>query len=141
AGQAGNEVFNGKKAVRFGIENFETSYLDRWTGEGTSNSEPRVTNAGHNYLASDRFIENGSFFKLQNAQVGVRLPANLTGNLPIDGARLYVSGTNLFIISDYSGYTPELAESQGSVIASGIDFFSGVFPPARTITFGLDVTF
>jgi TonB-linked SusC/RagA family outer membrane protein len=140
SGQSGNEVFNGKKAVRFGIENFETSYLDRWTGEGTSDWEPRVTNAGHNYLASDRFIEDGSYFKLQNAQLGVRLPASVTGNLPIDGARLYVSGTNLFIISDYSGYTPELVGT-GGVLASGIDFFNGVFPPARTITFGLDLTF
>jgi TonB-linked SusC/RagA family outer membrane protein len=140
SGQSGNEVFNGKKAVRFGIENFETSYLDRWTGEGTSDWEPRVTNAGHNYLASNRFIEDGSYFKLQNAQLGVRLPASVTSNLPIDGARLYVSGTNLFIISDYSGYTPELVGT-GGVLSSGIDFFNGVFPPARTITLGLDLTF
>ncbi|MGH7445740.1 MAG: SusC/RagA family TonB-linked outer membrane protein, partial [Longimicrobiales bacterium] len=140
SGQSGNEVFNGKKAVRFGIENFEESYLDRWTGEGTSNWEPRVTNAGHNYLASERFIEDGSYFKLQTAQLGARLPSSVTGNLGVDGARLYVSGTNLFIVSDYSGYTPELAGT-GSVIASGIDFFNGVFPPARTITVGLDLTF
>src|SRR5690606_32184342 len=59
SGVTGNGVFNGKKAVRFGIENFEESYLDRWHGEGTSNTEPRVTNAGHNYVASDRFIEDG----------------------------------------------------------------------------------
>ncbi|HET8656490.1 MAG TPA: TonB-dependent receptor, partial [Longimicrobiaceae bacterium] len=50
AGQTGNEIFNGKKAVRFGADNFETSYLDRWHGEGTSNTEPRVTNAGTNYV-------------------------------------------------------------------------------------------
>jgi TonB-linked SusC/RagA family outer membrane protein len=140
SGQSGNEVFNGKKAVRFGIENFETSYLDRWTGEGTSDREPRVTNAGHNYQASDRFIEDGSYFKLQNAQLGVRLPSSVTSNLPVDGARLYVSGTNLFIISDYSGYTPELVGT-GGVLSSGIDFPNGVFPPARTITLGLDLTF
>src|SRR5690606_21899441 len=53
SGVSGNEVFNGKKAVRFGIESFERSYLDRWTGEGTSDTEPRVTNAGHNYVSSD----------------------------------------------------------------------------------------
>ncbi len=139
AGQSGNEVFNAKKAVRFGIENFEASYLDRWHGEGTSDWEPRVTTAGHNYQSSERFIEDGSFFKLQSAQLGVRLPASLTGNLPISTARLYVSGTNLFLLSDYSGYTPEL--TGGNVIASGIDFFGGIYPPARTLTVGLDVTF
>lgn len=139
SGVTGNEVFNGKKAVRFGIENFERSYLDRWHGEGTSNTEPRVTNAGHNYVASDRFIEDGSYFKLQNAQLGVRLPSSVIRALPIDGARLYVNGTNLFMITDYSGYTPEL--SADNVISSGIDFFGGVYPPARTLTIGLDVTF
>ncbi len=137
SGQRGNEVFNGKKAVRFGVENFEASYLNRWTGPGTSNSEPRVTNAGHNYQASDRFIEDGSFLKLHSAQLGYRLPTSLARRLTLENARIYVNGTNLFISSDYSGYTPELTVAD--VIRSGIDL--GVFPPSRTITLGLDVTF
>jgi TonB-linked SusC/RagA family outer membrane protein len=137
SGQAGNEVFNGKKAVRFGVDNFETSYLDRWTGPGTSNSEPRVTNAGHNYQSSERFIEDGSFFKLNSAQLGYRLPPNLTERLRVGQARLYVTGTNLFTITGYSGYTPELVGS--SVINSGIDL--GVYPTVRTMTLGVDLTF
>jgi TonB-linked SusC/RagA family outer membrane protein len=139
SGQAGNKVFNGKKAVRFGVENFEASFLNRWHGQGTSNREPRVTTAGNNYVASDRFIEDGSFLKLQNVQVGYRLPAQVVHALSIEQARIYVSGTNLFNITNYTGYTPELAG--GSVIASGIDAFSGIFPPARTFTAGVDVTF
>jgi hypothetical protein len=137
SGQSGNEVFNGKKAVRLGVENFETSYLDRWTGPGTSNREPRVTNAGHNYQASDRFIEDGSFFKLNAVQVGYRLPESLTGRWNLQTARIYVNGTNLFNMTDYTGYTPELTVED--VIRSGIDL--GIFPPARTITLGLDVGF
>lgn len=137
SGQAGNEVFNGKKAVRFGVDNFEATYLDRWTGPGTSNSEPRVTNAGHNYQASERFIEDGSFFKLNSAQLGYRLPANLVERLRVAQARLYVAGTNLFTISDYSGYTPEL--TGGSVINSGIDL--GIYPTMRALTVGVDLTF
>jgi TonB-linked SusC/RagA family outer membrane protein len=137
SGQSGNEVYNGKKAVRFGVENYETSFLDRWTGAGTSNTEPRITNAGHNYLASDRFIEDGSFIKLHSAQLGVRLPASLAGRMNVQSARLYVNGTNLFNSTDYTGYSPELAVEE--VIRSGIDL--GVFPVARTVTFGLDVTF
>lgn len=140
SGVSGNEVFNGKKAVRFGIENFERSYLDRWHGEGTSNREPRVTNAGHNYVASDRFIEDGSYFKLQNAQLGIQLPSSVIGGLPVESARLYVNGTNLFMITDYSGYTPELTHAT-NVTSAGIDFFAGVYPPARTLTIGLDVMF
>lgn len=137
SGQRGNEVFNGKKAVRFGVENFETSFLDRWTGPGTSNWEPRITNAGHNYQASERFIEDGSFLKLNALQVGYRLPESLTGRWNLQTARIYLNGTNLFTVSDYTGYTPELTVDD--VIRSGIDL--GVFPPARTITLGLDVGF
>jgi TonB-linked SusC/RagA family outer membrane protein len=137
AGQSGNEVFNGKKAVRFGVENFETSFLSRWNGPGTSNFEPRVTNAGHNYQSSERFIEDGSFFKLHSAQLGYRLPASIARRASLENARIYVNGTNLFTWTDYTGYTPELTVAD--VIRSGIDL--GVFPPSRTITLGLDVTF
>jgi TonB-linked SusC/RagA family outer membrane protein len=137
SGQSGNQVYNGKKAVRFGVDNFETSYLDRWTGPGTSDTEPRVTNSGHNYLASDRFIENGSYFKLNAAQLGYRLPETLTDRLNLAQARIYVNGTNLFTISDYSGYTPEL--TGGTVISSGIDL--GTYPTMRTLTLGVDLTF
>lgn len=137
AGQRGNKIFNGKKAVRFGVDNFERSYLDRWTGPGTSNWEPRVTNAGHNYQASERFLEDGSFLKLQTAQLGYRLPEQWTGRSPLNQARLYVSGTNLFTLSGYSGYTPELTAD--AVISSGIDL--GIYPPMRTITVGVDLTF
>jgi hypothetical protein len=139
SGQAGNEIFNGKKAVRFGTENFETSFLDRWTAATPSNREPRITTAGHNYLPSDRFIEDGSFLKLQSVELGYRLPQSFTSRLRVQQARIYVTGTNLFIMTDYTGYTPELTAN--SVIASGIDLFGGTFPPARTFTLGLDVTF
>lgn len=139
AGQSGNQVFNAKKGVRFGVENFERSYLDRWTGEGTSNSEPRITNAGHNYQASERFLEDGSFLKLHSAQLGYQLPGHLASRLRVERARFYVSGTNLFLIAGYGGYTPEVVHPEASVVAAGIDL--GIYPPARTLTFGLDLTF
>ena len=137
SGQRGNEIFNGKKAVRFGVENFETSYLARWTGAGTSNTEPRITNAGNNYQASTRFIENGSFFKGNSLTLGYRLPSSVARRVTATNARIYFNATNLFNHSSYSGYTPELTVED--VIRNGIDL--GVFPPARTITFGLDVGF
>lgn len=137
SGQAGNEIVNSKKALRFGVDNFEESYLDRWTGPGTSDTEPRVTNAGHNYQMSERFIEDGSFFKLNSVQLGYRLPEALTGRINAGSARLYVNGTNLFTVTDYSGYTPEL--TGGSVIRSGID--EGVYPTMRVLSVGVDVNF
>ena len=137
AGQAGNKIFNGKKAVRFGVDNFQTSFLNRWHGQGTSNTEPRVTNAGHNYQASDRFIESGAFLLLQAAQLSYRVPDNVARTFGFTSAKIYLNGTNLFDSTAYTGYTPQIPG--GSVIASGIDL--GIFPPARTITGGVDVTF
>ena len=137
SGQSGNEIMNAKKAVRFGYDNFETSYLDRWTQTNPSNSEPRVTNAGHNYQASTRFIEDGSYLKLQSAQLGYRLSQSLAARMGVDQARIYVSGTNLFTITDYSGYSPEVTAF--SVIDNGID--RGIYPTVRTYTVGIDLGF
>ncbi len=136
-GQRGNQIINAKKMARFGTYNFESSYLDRWTGEGTSNAEPRITNGGHNYEMSDRFIEDGSFLRLRTLQVGYTLPSNLLGQLKLSKLRVYANGTNLITWDNYSGYTPEI--SSGSVIDVGID--RGVFPIAKVFTVGLDIGF
>ena len=141
SGQAGNEIYNGKKSVRFGVENYETSFLDRWTGPGTSNREPRITNAGHNYQASERFIEDGTYLKLQTAQFGYRLPESLTRVLNVSRARVYVSGTNLFTITDYSGYTPEIANPGVIVGTGGTGIDLGVYPSVRQIIAGIDLSF
>ncbi len=140
-GQVGNKIFNGKKAVRVGFVNFETSYLNRWTGPGTSNSEPRVTGPGHNYQASDRFIEDGAFLKLQALQLGYRLPGTLASHFGMGQARIYVSATNVFQVTNYTGYTPELTNSQVIAGTGGVGIDLGVFPPARTVTVGMDLTF
>lgn len=136
-GTLGNEIYNAKKQVRFNTYNFETSFLDRWTGEGTSNTEPRVTNGGHNYEVSDRFIEDGSFLRLRNVQVGYTFPAATLEKIRVQNFRLYVSGTNLFTITKYSGYTPEIGG--GNVLGTGYD--SGIYPIARTINVGVSANF
>lgn len=135
-GQTGNQIFNAKKNIRFGIENFESSYLDRWTGEGTSNTEPRITNAGHNYLPSDRFIEDGDYIRLRNIELGYTLPNDLFGKGNIRKLRVYVSGTNVITLTKYSGYTPQIGGD--SVIATGID--TGIYPTSTTYSVGLQVS-
>ena len=148
-GQSGNEIFNAKKGVRFGIENFEESFLDRWTGPNTSTSEPRLTSAGWNYQASDWYLSDGSYFKLRNVQLGYALPQDWVGSLQMQRARIYVNGNNLFTVTDYSGYTPEISgiprgsEARGnrsiSVLENGID--TGLYPTTRSFTVGVNVTF
>lgn len=138
-GQSGNEIFNSKVASRFGLYNFETSFLDRWTGEGTSDFEPRVTNSGHNYIPSDRFIEDGSFLRLRNVTLGYTLPNSLLDKLGLRDLRLYVSGTNLLTWTDYSGFTPEIVRNGGDPFSAGID--NGIYPIAKTYNAGLTVSF
>ncbi len=136
-GQMGNEVFNAKKGVRLGAENFEESFLDRWTGPGTSNSEPRITSGGFNYRLSDWYLSDGSYFKLRNVRLGYALPAQWLGPLSVERAQIYVNGTNLFTFTEYEGYTPELGSE--NVFQSGFD--TGEYPIPRTITVGVSTTF
>ena len=111
-------------------------YLDRWTGPGTSNEVPRVTTAATaNNVFSDFFVEDASYLRLQNVQLGYTLP--LPRLAPKAGVRLYVGATNLITLSDYRGFDP--GASNGAPIGGGIDF--GFYPVARTYLFGANVNF
>ncbi len=86
-GQFGNEVINAKRMARFGAYNYETSFLDRWTGPGGSDTEPRITQAGQNIeTLSTRFIEDGSYLRLRNVTLGYRFASGLTDKLRAQSA-------------------------------------------------------
>jgi TonB-linked SusC/RagA family outer membrane protein len=136
-GTFGNEIYNAKRQVRFNTYNFETVYLDRWTGEGTSNTEPRITNGGHNYEVSDRFIEDGSYLRLRNIQLGYSFSNLAINNFEFTNFRVYLSGTNVFTLTDYSGYTPEIGG--GNLLGTGYD--SGLYPISRTFNVGVTANF
>ncbi|HRI60661.1 MAG TPA: TonB-dependent receptor, partial [Saprospiraceae bacterium] len=133
-GVAGNEVVNTKALARYGVYNWEKSFYDgRWTGEGTSNETPRITNGGHNYRMSDYWVEDGSFFRLRSIMLGYSLPRNIISKIHLSRFRVYVSGTNLWTKQDYSGYSPEFPGE--TVFTSGLDY--GNYPVAKTFLFGL----
>ncbi|SHF08937.1 TonB-linked outer membrane protein, SusC/RagA family [Mariniphaga anaerophila] len=112
--------------------------MDRWTGAGTSNEVPRVTTAATaNTLFSSFYVEDASFLRLQNLQLGYTIPKKITEKANIGSLRLYSSVSNLFTLTKYKGYDP--AASSGSPIGSGFD--SGFYPAARTYTFGLNLNF
>ncbi|ARV14432.1 SusC/RagA family TonB-linked outer membrane protein [Polaribacter sp. SA4-12] len=112
-------------------------YLDRWTGAGTSNSVPRVTNdATNNKLFSDFFVEDASFLRLQNIQVGYNFSSDLLEKVGLTKLRLYTSINNLFILTKYTGFDPTV---NGGAIGAGIDY--GTYPSARQFLLGLNVTF
>ncbi|NLR94059.1 SusC/RagA family TonB-linked outer membrane protein [Flammeovirga agarivorans] len=136
-GQSGNQIYNAKKAVRWGTTNFEESFLERWTGEGTSNSEPRVTNGGVNYEVSDRFIEDGSYLKLANITLGYTLPEHVTNKIFIEKCRIFAAASNIYLYQPYQSYSSEIISN--SPLNAGIDF--NTYPLTATYTLGINVNF
>jgi hypothetical protein len=121
-------------------------YFDeRWTGEGTSNTQPRPawTAKSNNARPSSRFLEDGSYVRLKNLQLGYTIPRQIFGNWGIDQLRVYVSGTNLLTLTKFSGLDPEMTVSDNSKsegeIAGGIEW--GTYPSAQTIMLGLNINF
>ena len=121
------------------IRTNKTSYvLDRWTGEGTSNTDPRVNiGANSNNLLSDYFVEDASYLRLQNVQLGYSLSNNVTDQLGIRKLRLYASVNNAFTLTEYKGYDP--SASSGDPIGSGID--QGFYPVPRVYSVGMNFKF
>ena len=118
------------------LTNRSKSFLDRWTGPGTSTSSPRVTTAAtSNTQFSEFFVEDGSFIRIQNIQFGYTLPDAFSKKLKLDSFRVYTSVTNAFTFTKYKGYDP--TASSGSPIGAGID--NGFYPTPRTFLVGLNV--
>jgi hypothetical protein len=114
------------------------SILDRWTGEGTSTSFPRVTTGSNsNTLFSDFYVEDGSFVRLQNVQFGYTLNENTLKGSGIDKLRFYFSASNLVTLTKYKGFDP--TTSNGSPIGGGID--QGFYPSPKTFLIGFNVNF
>ncbi|GAA3508406.1 TonB-dependent receptor [Aquimarina addita] len=113
-------------------------YLDRWTGEGTSNTVPRATTGtSTNKLFSDFFVEDASFLRIQNVQLGYSLPENVLESVGINKLRIYVSGNNLYTFTDYNGFDP--AATTGDAIGGGIDY--GFYPISRQYLLGVNLNF
>jgi hypothetical protein len=112
--------------------------IDRFIGEGSTNQVPRVTTgATSNTLFSDFFVEDGSFVRIQNAQIGYTLPNKTIEKLGADKLRVYLSANNIFTFTKYRGFDP--SASSGAPIGSGIDF--GFYPVPRSYLLGVNFKF
>lgn len=129
------------------VRNYERSLSDvnklnyvlgRWTGEGTSNYVPRVTTAAtSNNLFSDYFVEDASFFRIQNVQLGYTINRRFTDKVGISKLRLYSSVNNVYTFTKYRGFDP--TASNGAAIGNGID--NGFYPVSRVFIFGVNLNF
>lgn len=138
----GHKLFNGN---RYFYESMQTpgqmltSVLDAWTPTNTDTDMPRavLNDPNRNARESDRFLENGNFVRLRQAQLGYTLPTNILKKAYIEKLRFYISGENLFTITKYSGTDPEFSRS--SPLDTGIDSY--IFPFTRSFTIGAQLTF
>ncbi|MCH1518105.1 MAG: TonB-dependent receptor [Flavobacteriaceae bacterium] len=113
-------------------------YIERWRGEGTSNSIPRLTTRPTtNNVLSDFFVEDGSFLRLQTVQLGYTLSETLSNKLLLDKVRVSVTAENLVTLTKYKGFDP--AASNGAPIGSGID--NGFYPIPTTLTAAINLKF
>jgi len=133
----GNEIVRNYERVQPNANKLAYS-MDRWTGSGTSTTVPRLTTAATaNTIFSDFYVENGSYLRLQNLQLGYTIPLFITERVKIDEARFYVAASNLITLTNYMGYDP--AASSGAPLGGGFD--DGFYPAARVYTFGLNLKF
>ena len=140
-GVAGNQIFRAYRHPTKPNHNYTTEDLGRWHGEGTSNTIPRITVTGHmnDVYPSQRYIENGSYLRISNITLGYDFKY-LFRNLPLQQARLYVTGQNLATITKYKGFDPEVGFNGGKDSwATGIDV--GSYPSPRIFMVGFSLKY
>ena len=141
-GQFGMQIMRSYRS--FGdnpYQNYDTTILNRWHGEGTSNDVPRLSATGHNNTiwVSTRYMENADFFKIKNVKLGYDFK-HLWKSCPLQKLELYVQVQNLHTFTGYTGLDPEVGNSGGGTgWASGIDL--GLYPTPRTFLIGASIKF
>jgi TonB-dependent starch-binding outer membrane protein SusC len=141
-GSYGNKIVNGQYVYIRGSNIKSNWHADMWNRSTPDNitNIPRLDVAdlnGNTSTFSDRFIEDGSYLRLKTIQIGYTIPKNLTDKVNINKLRVYVSGENLFTVTNYSGWDPEPV-SYGT-LNGGVDY--GTYPLSRIFSFGANLTF
>lgn len=135
-GVSGVDVFDATYRQDIASGNYPTWMLSRWTGPGTSNKIPRLALGDtKNWVISDIYVQDGSYLRLKNIQLGYTLPRNLTQKVHVDRLRFFVMAENLITWTKYWGFDPEIGSGSTSL---GVDY--GVYPQARTWSVGFNIT-
>jgi TonB-linked SusC/RagA family outer membrane protein len=136
-GVAGVEIYNANKGIRFGNENYTKEFFDnRWTGPGSSNAYPSANLSGNNLNPSSYYVEDGSYFRVRNIQIGYTLPTPIAKRANLQRLRLYLNAQNAFNFFSYNGFSPEVG---GTPTNAGID--NNVYPMFATYNFGINLSF
>ena len=142
-GVSGVDIFDATYRQDIASGNYPTWVLQRWTGEGTSNTVPRLGDS-KNWVCSDMYIRDGSYLRLKNLTLGYTLPQTWTSKVGISRFRIYARAENLITWTKYWGFDPEIGANfdnnsqKHNTEHTGIDY--GVYPQSRTFTIGFNVS-
>ncbi|MCR5077297.1 MAG: TonB-dependent receptor [Prevotella sp.] len=138
-GTIGNDIFNFDQRADIPAMNRGSYMMERWHGEGTSNSLPRMTSSDSNgnWSSSSLYIKDGSYCRLKTLTLGYTLPKNITMKFSCEKLRLYMAFENLLTFTSYEGFDPEVAT--GDYTRIGVD--RGCYPQARTFMIGANISF
>ncbi|HAZ02958.1 MAG TPA: SusC/RagA family protein [Prolixibacteraceae bacterium] len=138
-GVVGNDIMNFTRMELEwcnGKENQMATVLNRWTPTHTDTDIPKA--ATYSSITSSRWVEDGSYTRLKNMSLGYNVPKNISGKIGVEKLRIYVSGQNLWTITKYTGYNPDVSYNDGNT-RLGLDY--GSYPSTRSVTFGLNLAF
>ena len=142
-GSQGNDILNATRIETEGMldpKNQSTAVLNRWRQPGDVTDIPRSSfGNSDNSRVSTRFIEDASYLRFKAITLSYSLPQKILESLNISGFKVYATGENLFSITDYSGFDPEVNAFGGSNTIRGIDF--GTYPQTRNLIFGINASF
>lgn len=145
-GVQGNQIYNYNRNNRFGNESWDLDFYNhRWHGAGTSNSYPLTTNDQEVIKPSSFYVEDGSYFRIRNIQIGYTINSELLSAAKIEKLRLYANVQNPWTTFKYKGFSPELNNSSADLtdaehkLQAGID--NNIYPLTAIYTFGVSLTF
>jgi TonB-dependent starch-binding outer membrane protein SusC len=140
AASIGNDIYRSFERQDVPLNNYTTEWLDRWSESNPNGSYPRLTAAdpNGNSRASSFYVEDGSYLRLKNLQIGYSVPRKLLDKVALKNCRIYASFDNLLTLTGYSGFDPEIG-TDGWILDTSID--KGYYPQLKTMGFGLNITF
>ncbi|WP_294311654.1 SusC/RagA family TonB-linked outer membrane protein [uncultured Chryseobacterium sp.] len=137
-GVFGNKIYNYNREQRYGNESWDLDfYNNRWHGAGTSNSYPMVTNNQSVILPNSFYVEDGSYFRIRNIQVGYTLPKGFAKFPNFSRVRIYLSAQNPWTTFKYHGFSPEITSADR--VSMGVD--NNIYPLSAIYTIGTNITF
>ncbi len=141
-GSQGNDIYNASRMETEGMydaKNQSTNVLDRWRRPGQVTYMPRATTEKDNLVASTRFVEDGSYLRLKTLTLYYSISANFMRKWGITRLQPYFTAQNLFTLTKYTGFDPEVNQFGSSAVVQGIDW--GTYPHSKSYIFGLNVDF